>query len=228
MALWGFLWGGLWGGAGLIPWEAVNEAGGIPAGKLDAKLTAFNRLYKQWEERDNWQKLMSVVGEEFGNVNKQQGEIKAFRYISTAAGQGLDDIGEVVGRSRAGLDDDDYRLAIIAEAVSLFSSGTVPEILGVIAALLPAVTGVEFVEKFPASWTVCIVNLTPELFDLLLEILADQPAAGVSALLCTFDPPSMGARRSISGSGGGQLGSRLSISGISGSVFSLHHHAEGI
>lgn len=203
---------------------------GIPAGELDAIRTALNRLFKQFESDPDWRNLATVIGEQFKNVDIQQLAITGGRYVSNAIGATLDDIGEIVGRPRGGLtDDDDYRQAIIAEGASLITSGTVPEILEVVAALLGAIPGVVFTEKFPASWALCVPDLTAAEFELLRVILADQPSAGVAAVLCTFDPLVAGARRSSAGSGGGLLGSRRSSAGAgSGTILPLHHHGAAI
>lgn len=203
---------------------------GIPVGDLDCTRTAINRIWKQFESQPNWLSLFTLYGGLGDQLEARMKSIDESRYVSTAEGVQLDLIGEMVRRPRNGLDDDDYRLAIIAETVSLFSSGTIPDILAVIEALLGEGAGVVFTEKFPASWVLCIPSLTPDFFNLLLEILADQPAAGVAATLCSFDPLKVGGRRSSAGSGGGLLGSRTSSAGP-GTNFppiSLFHHGQGI
>lgn len=223
-------WGSwLWGSKPNIPWDQILD-GPIRPGSLDAKQTALNRLWKQFEVAPNWRLVMTVIGELGDELDDRWKSINFSRYVNTASGVQLDMIGELVRRDRSGLSDTEYRLAIIAETVSLFSSGTVPEILEVVEALLGPSVGSVFIEQFPAAWKICIPNLSPGFFDLLLEILADQPAAGVAATLCTFDPLKVGARRSGSGSGGGLLGSRTSSSGPGTSFppLSLHHHGAAI
>lgn len=203
---------------------------GIPAGELDAVRTAINRIWKQFESDPDWRNLATLYGEEAKKIDVQHAAIKAGRYVSNAIGVTLDAIGELVGRPRGGLtDDDEYRQAIIAEGASLLTSGTVPEILEVVDALLGPGSGAVFTEKFPASWALCIPDLTASEFELLRVILADQPSAGIAAVLCTFDPLTAGARRSSSGSGGGLLGSRRSSSGAgTGTIYPLHHHGAAI
>lgn len=179
----------------LIPWGTTEtgEPGSpfvpIPPGQLDCVTTARERLYKQFEApRPNWTALSELIGELFCDVSRQQGQINSLRYVSTASGVQLDEIGELVGRPRNGLPDDDYRRAIVAAANALITSGTVPEILDLVRTLFGDSVSIDYQEFYPASFRLCVFPLAPPDFDLLLQILADTPPAAVAALLCTFDP----------------------------------------
>lgn len=77
------------------------------------------------------------------------------RSLAAATGDRLDGLGQIAGLGRAGLDDDDYRLAIIAEFAILQSNGTAEEMLTILDLLLQLspnpVTSFELVEYFPKT-----------------------------------------------------------------------------
>ena len=204
-----------------IPWGTTEtiEPGApfvpIPPGTLDCLTTAIERLYKQFEAKPNWSALVQVFGESFCDVERQASQINVFRYVLTAEGVQLDEIGYLVQRPRNGLTDDDYRLAIIAEAASLVTSSTVPEILSIVDVLVGGDPGVlvDFQPKYPAAWILCVVPITPVFFDLLVDILSDVPAAGVAALLCTWDPDNYGGWDTTTGADASPLGSWSSTTG---------------
>ena len=190
--------GGIGGGpstivAPLIPWNAreSNEPGAallpIPAGQLDAVLTAVQRLWKQLEGRVTWEDLASIMGQAFRDADAQLGSIKSQIPVSSATGVQLDEIGAMVNLPRYGLDDDDYRTAIKVEVQTLVSSGTIPQILGAVTTIISDGRDVSYKELYPATFIVTVEALTVEELDLLLALLCDMPQAGVAALLATND-----------------------------------------
>jgi hypothetical protein len=205
MPVWGFEWGDFWGSA--TPWGTLDDDGAplpIEPGDLDTVTTAQNRLFRQFMLGDNWQRLFSVIGVVFGEVELVSAEAHLERYVGTASGANLDRIGELVNLQRGGTtDDDDYRLAIIAEATSLVVSGTPEEIIDLAVRLAPEGADVRFYEAPPAFFYIVIPDLTGPRFDLIRTIMADVPPAGVGARLVTYDSDLTTGWASSYGSDGG-------------------------
>lgn len=160
----------------------------IRPGELDATETVRRRLWKQFEDAASWQRLfVEIIGPTFDELELAIGSVDQARYLSTAEGAVLDEIGELVGRPRGTLTDDDlYRLAIQADAGTLFSSGTVPEVVEITRALLgDAVTVSQF---FPCIVVISAPDVEPDVFLLLLDVLKeDLLVAGVGGILETWD-----------------------------------------
>lgn len=191
-----------------LPW-ATQEDSTDPSsafvdlrpGELDCETTALRRLWYQFQGRAEWERLFTLVGGLFADLEHGLGSIDQARYVSTAEGDVLDEIGALFNRPRAGLSDDLYRLAIRAEAGSIFASGTVPEILELTRALMGDL--VRVIELFPATLLVQAPDVATDVFLVLLEILADVPAAGVGALLSTYDSTVVFGYRSTTGNAAG-------------------------
>jgi hypothetical protein len=204
-AIWGFEWGDFWGDA--TPWGTVDDDGApvpIEPGDLDTITTAQDRLWRQFMLTDSWQRLYSVIGILFGEVELVCSEAHLERYVGTARGVNLDAIGAIVNLPRAGTtDDDDYRLAIIAEATSLVVSGTIPEITDLAIRLAPEGADVRVVDAPPAYFFVVIADLDGPRFELVRTIMADVPPAGVGASLVSYVSSLTGGWGSSYGDDGG-------------------------
>lgn len=175
-----------------IPWATREDALDpssplveIRPGELDTATTAARRIWYQFQGRPEWERLIGLMGDLAGVLEHGLGSINEARYVSTAEGDVLDEIGALVGRPRVGLSDALYRLAIRAEAASVVSSGTIPEFVELMQSLVG--DGVRIQEFYPATITIEAADIATDVFLILLVILADMPAAGVGALLVTWD-----------------------------------------
>jgi len=158
----------------------------IRPGELDARTTALRRLWYQWRNEETWQTVLGLLGDAFALVEAGLGSVDLGRRLERAEGTVLDEIGAMVNLRRMGLDDDAlYRLALRARAASLFTSGTIPEIVEVTRALLN--DDVVVTELFPASIRITSPDVDPDVFLLLLVILDPMIAAGVAAILESYD-----------------------------------------
>lgn len=178
-----------------VPWGAFDDPDSplrqtlpIEPGLLDCLRTTTDRLIKRIEFDVPWNAVMTAVAKAFCQVVDQQGQIARGIHLATARGVQLEQIGAAVGLPRNGLGDDLYELAIRARAASLLISGTGNELLALVRTLFPDAAAVTLEEWFPATIKICVPNLSADEFQLLLTILAPAPAAGVGAVLETFDP----------------------------------------
>lgn len=193
-------WGDLfWGDA--TSWPNEDEDGAqlpIDIGDLHTIETALRSIYKQWEGRENWSLLGEVFGRIFHEVESITALIDQRRYIADATGHELELLGEMVGRPRGSLTDDDlFRLAIIVDASTLFSYGTRPQIRAIAKRLLGS--SATYRDVFPAKFRIHAVDTPAAIYELLLDIMQDVPPAGVGALLSRSSSTRNGGWGSIYG-----------------------------
>lgn len=190
---WGFTWGTPWGsgtewGARADPRDPDSALVPTQAGDLDTVQTALARLRRQFSSTASWQALARIIGEAFGDVELAMGRCEPQRYVGTAEGVWLGELGTTVGLPREGwTDDDDYRLAIVAEALSQVTGGSVDELIDVVTRIVPEGAAIYYREPAPATAILTVPDLTPLRFALVRSVLADMPPTSVGAFLETYD-----------------------------------------
>lgn len=121
---------------------------------------------------------------------------EAFEFVRSklnvvdATGVYLDRLGAKVGLARAGLGDDDYRKAIIAESTSLFGSGTPALIWGLIRSLIGPFPTLSIVEIKFHTFLAYIggnVDIPTATTELLGQILDDVPALTINGAIVAVD-----------------------------------------
>jgi hypothetical protein len=174
-----------------IPWAAIDEDGDpwpIEPGQFDPTVTAEVRVWKQFEGTVTWASLVGVFGQAFNDVEIVEEQLQPMRYVGTATGVWLDEIGANVGRARGGqTDDDEYRLAIIADALSQVTDGSPDEIIDLAVRLKLEASVVRYDEPVPAVFVLTVTELDAARFDLMRDVMGDMPPAGVGAWLDTYD-----------------------------------------
>lgn len=173
----------------------------IDTGALDCVQTALNRLYYQWQGQPNWQSLMRVAGEVVQRLETLSLGILTQMHIATATGVQLDKIGEFVGLERGSLSDDDlFRLAIIAKGAALTSSGTVDELIGILATLFPN-NSVNVIDAPPANIIVTVSGpaLDLSLVEFVSTIFLPAVSAGVGFVFSATDTDLVGGWSSSTG-----------------------------
>jgi hypothetical protein len=175
----------------------------IGPGEMDAETTARRRRWYQLSNAPGWDVLLTLIGQGQAHLEAAIGSVDQGRWLVNAEGTVLDEIGALVNRPRVGLSDALYRLAIRSEAASLLSSGTIPEILELTRSLLGDEVRVR--ELWPATIVISAPDVASDVFLVLLDILADVPAAGVGALLSTWDSATTGGWGSTTDPGGTEV-----------------------
>ncbi len=231
-ATYGFLYGSAkYGSSGpsvtiAVTWDDLAGADVIsPVGTLDYNQTCQNRIWKQFEQTTSWPDLMDIIGDTAQDIEDQLLEVNDFRFVNTAFGDQLDEIGALVGRSRDGLDDDAYRRAIVVDAHTLFSSGTPWELTELAGSLYPT-KDVTFKEYYPASFTLTVSDLTQDEYQLLIDIMKDTPPAGVGALVEVVSSGQMYGPDSTLSNAIEPIGSPGSTTGGDSELFSNFSHAQ--
>lgn len=88
-----------------------------------------DRLITQFKKQPNMSGLAAIFGAKIQEVEDALWQLYTQRGISTATGNALDQLGEIVGTIRGGLSDGDYRAQIKARILLNISSGTPDQIL---------------------------------------------------------------------------------------------------
>ena len=93
----------------------------------------------------------AIVTTQHQELEQALQDLLFYRQLANAYGQHLDNIGEIVGQPRSGLDDNTYRLYIQAKIAVNLSSGTVEDVLSVFELVLPGVL-VTLKNYYPAAF----------------------------------------------------------------------------
>lgn len=148
------------------------------------------------EERTNMQKLIAALVTPFYEINRVQLQLYNDRFLATAVGVQLDNIGLILGLPR-GLDsitgmlqtDSDYREALYFQVFINRSTGTPEEAIATLKFLTKA-TVIQYMDSFPAFYQM-FTNGTPENFSVppqdIVQAMSDLSPAGVQYVPITWN-----------------------------------------
>lgn len=147
-------------------------------------------------------------------IQELEGEFQklhTFRHLSLAFGEQLDRLGEALGLTRDGDDDETYRVALAWKAAVNASNGTIEDILRM-ASTLETITQIQLLETFPAHM---VVYFHGEIISARLRrLLQTMPREGVGISITSAES----LRPFVFGPDGGWF----RIVGVSGAVASLY------
>lgn len=153
---------------------------------LDHADRAVARLIQKFRTKPKIQALVNALIAPFQTLEDDLWALYSERWLSTAEGVQLDVLGRIVGQSRAGASDDEYRIRIGARIRANLSSGTAEEVLAVFLALFGSDADLQLIELDGdlAEFALRVHTvLTQEEIDIALEFLRDCKADGVRAIL---------------------------------------------
>ncbi len=142
---------------------------------------AKDRQVWQYEESDNFNKLIEIHAERMQILENALYDLLRFRAISTASGIQLDRLGEYYLVTRDGDSDNGYRSRIITEIARVQQAGQVEPILTSLRTLSNQ-SDVSLLQLFPATLIGYIyVDVFGDIADpdILAEIMDGVKAAGV-------------------------------------------------
>ncbi len=155
----------------------------------DHELQASNRLRQQLRDTTTIPALVRALAEPSNALDAALIQLLLERSIDTAVGAQLDDIGDIVGITRAEIDsslpDDDYRRYVRAKIWALNSEGIVEDVLRVMSLVVNDASASYILEQqFPASVVLRVedVAVTASIASIAAQFLRDCVAAGVRAL----------------------------------------------
>jgi hypothetical protein len=121
--------------------------------------------------------------------------------IDSAEGAQLDTIGRVVGQERGTLDDAAYRVWLKARQAANRSSGTIPELLAVIRAVVPADATIVVLDQFPAGLQIQCFGVPIDLHEAVSSLVHVAHAGGVRVVFEFLASPEAATFRLDSGPG---------------------------
>lgn len=117
------------------------------------------KLLEQFKNSPRMNAILSSYLRRIQELEDAIWEVIIYRTIPNGFGIVLDRIGKIVGRKRAGLDDDDYKIALRAQIRINRSSGTPEDIIDVARLSLPEGFTFQYLEGYPAT---VIININEQ------------------------------------------------------------------
>jgi len=96
---------------------------------LDRVTRTTNNLLKQFKGQPNMEGIAASYGQQFQEIEDMLWDLYMYRWISTAFGEQLDKIGEILGEKRAGKTDANYKIALYSRAYLIRSNATIEDLL---------------------------------------------------------------------------------------------------
>lgn len=131
--------------------QALNAPLTFDGTDIDRHVTrGLSRVIEQFKGKVNIEKLLKILLSEFDEIETAYQQLVVNRQIDTAFGKQLDMLGDILGRTRDGFNDNDYRARLKLQVGINTSEGEAEKIITVWKAL----TGSEVIsltESFPAS-----------------------------------------------------------------------------
>ena len=103
---------------------------------------------------NNFEKLIATYASQIQELEGVFFEILEDTTLDGSIGQQLDNLGTIVKILRGALSDDRYRNRISAQILANLSSGTIPQILAILKLIVAADVVLEFLEEFPAHFSI--------------------------------------------------------------------------
>lgn len=149
---------------------------------------ALERIWTQFQNAPNLIEIMTRLFVIPANVAETLLVLATKHNIVDAAGVELDDIGELLDFPRAGLEDEDYRKALIIRARTLISGGTIPDFTDLFRAILDDYPDpIPVIEWFPAAVRIYLKGIKSSQGKLMEALLkGNLPAAGVNTVINVY------------------------------------------
>lgn len=117
---------------------------------LDYSAIADARLTNQFQEKPLVKALNSAMVAPLSSSESLADDVKSNRWVNNAVGVQLDKLGSIVGESRLGRNDDDYRVGILFRIFVNTSNATPHDMMQGLA-LLTSPSDMQHIEQYPAT-----------------------------------------------------------------------------
>lgn len=109
------------------------------------------------------------------------------KWLDTAEGAQLDNLGRIVGQPRGGFDDATYRRWLAARILLNRTSGTIPEILQIAEQVVDAPGVTHVYDRWPAAIEISIRDGVQPYGAAIASILLKAVAAGVNVIVTWYE-----------------------------------------
>lgn len=153
----------------------------VPAAR-DLTALALSKLPAVFRNKTNWTALLTIFAAPFQEVYDALLQLQDERDLENSVGDQLDVLGAILNKRRMGADDDTYRIRLGAQIRLIKSSGTQPELLDLLDALLDG--SYLFTPYYPASFVIeAVPALTASQASEFGAIIQAGKVAGVRGFL---------------------------------------------
>lgn len=152
---------------------------------------AISHLIELFKHGPRNQELLRVIGLQIQELENTSAEVFVGFYVDTATGDQLDILGRIVGETRQGRNDDDYRAAVKVRILVNLSDGKAEQMLEISRAMIPGAT-VQLQEVYPMTVRFEFSALGSVSLRTVFNMLEQAKAGGVR-LLVSYGPPTIGA-----------------------------------
>lgn len=151
----------------------------------DHAASAVSLLIEQYRDKPLLSALARISGERTQLLEDQLWKIFTERWIESAEGTQLDNLGKIVGQPRQAFADEDYRQQLRARVRLNRSSGTIEDLLAIFRLVVPPGTGLQMIERFPAGFRLQLndMGFNAASIALLLGFMRAARAGGVYGVL---------------------------------------------
>lgn len=148
--------------------------------KTDYVEQGLDRLLEQYKGKIRIEGLLTPWLKQAQIVEDIAWEVITLRYLDTAEGVQLDVLGKIVGRKRAQLDDDTYRLRLKVQILINRSDGCPPTVQKVARLILAPTYDYTYSELDIQTLRIEIATpITSTMLDVIFEALTEAKAGGV-------------------------------------------------
>lgn len=147
---------------------------------------ALSRLPEQFKSKTNVRAFLEAMVESKQSIEDAIVQLLTMRFLTTATGVTLEAIGNLVGQSRDGADDDIYRRYIRTRIKTNRSNGTIPDIITISRLVLDDAGLSLLVSRSGIATIVILVGaeaVSADLADTLISFLRQAAVAGVRLIL---------------------------------------------
>lgn len=154
-----------------------------PVQSTDQSDRSVTKFLQQFKGKPILEALLRAFVDEIQKIEDAAWEVILYRSIANGFGVVLDMIGDIVGKGRANLSDDDYKVALRAQIRINRSCGTPEDVIAVARLSVPSGFTLHYSEAYPATIIIQINEpITFSIPVLLLNLIAAK-AGGVKLLL---------------------------------------------
>lgn len=150
---------------------------------------ALQNLTSEFSQAEKVRALVSIFTQEVQELEDVFYALIVERLLSASFGAQLDAWGKIVGESRLGLSDNDYRNFIRARIIANLSEGTIENIVEV-ASIVADASSVRYYPNHPAAFTLVIIRDS---------LLSDALRSRIAALIGLIRPAGVGVDLLITG-----------------------------
>ncbi|MCG8433501.1 MAG: DUF2612 domain-containing protein [Gammaproteobacteria bacterium] len=123
---------------------------------IDVIDTFLPKLLTQFKEKPNIEAILRVILKQVQDLEDAAFVLLTGTLLPNAVGNQLDRVGQIVGESRQGRGDADYRVGLSARILLNLSNGTIEELIAIVNVMTSGTAQIDVTEAFPAAFDITV------------------------------------------------------------------------